>query len=184
MDYDELKRKYGGRSATGENGRSTKSAAILLVIALVIAALIYAYYFYLPPETTPENGIEQIDTTEEVLSALDSIEANDDVKQVVTVKNCISLDDSEQEWTISGCDNDVMIYYTVFPGSGHEMKVCGPWADGSQLLRDYNDVLLAIGLEYDCDPDSVVLSDEDDEGYVSVYDVCGLSLYLTGGCIV
>jgi hypothetical protein len=165
MDYDELKRKYGVRSA-----RKTRSAAAALLV-VVACAVVAAYFIYKPT-----------DAAQKVLDEINSISPSGDTTSLLQAERCTSLSKSASEWTITGCKDDLSIRLVFRADGGYSMKVCGDWSDGKEAFEAAKDALAALGLSTDCDAGTINLL-KTEEG-TDVYNVCGSELYLKGGCIV
>ena len=173
MDYGELKEKYGGSGKEQDRPQMKSAVALLAVAALVLVAFLY----YRSAKNTSSTG-----DVEGVLGELNSASAPLDTIGIVEYERCGELDKLDNVWTIGGCKDDISIILTLDPVNGNYMRVCGGWSDGGELLQKSPDVLKSINFKTDCDASSVRLLGE--EGMKKIYNVCGKTVYMEGGCIV
>lgn len=156
----------------------TKITLLLVVVSTAIVSFLLSFLIHY---SNINSSSENVDLTAEIVA----LKPKKDTMDLIRLENCLKLEKSDTVWTISGCKDDITIYLFIKPTGGYYMRICGNWTDGREVAERVDDVLRVLGIEVNCDLNSInFLRKEEEYGNVDVYNVCGKELYLSNGCII
>jgi len=117
-----------------------------------------------------------------LIEELSKLKPTKDTLDLIKVEDCKKLEKYENEWVVSECKEDITIHLVLRSNGGYVMRVCGGWNDGREVATKARMALEVLGIKLDCDLNSIKFLRSEDG--ISVYEICGKSLYMKGGCIV
>lgn len=172
MDYDELKKKYGG-SERPRNGGIRMEFLVGALLAIAAGVVFYFIYF-------PKYNVDY--SSNAVLRELESLSPDRETVDVITTAACTSLDKSDEYWLVDACKDDVYFKLYLAENGGYTMTFC---YQGSTPLETFMKVKDYVGRE------CVEVPGVGGPGYslikettvTKTYNVCGNKVIFINECL-
>lgn len=171
MDYNELKKKYGGSEQN--SGRKPSRLIVICVLIVVLAVSAFVYFFYFTP----------LDRANAVLKDLESLSPDEITVNAISKQRCQSLTKNNRYWLVRDCEDDVEFKLFLY-GNDYQLGYCANW----QTRREAFDKLKQFFGSPECVDQSLEDKKIEEPPWIGkdydVYNVCGLKIMFRDNCII